>query len=175
MTVDEYDNDDYADDSDDQKKIRAAENRALRRMSRTKQHGKTFFNASPSSTTSASIVNPINTSNPGSGVSARPFQGSERNIFRNLDQLESHTPQADVSNVGRSGTGDVSITMHPHSRQKQPQEKKSQNDKFFIDLYEGQNIECIFDYFQGNGLYMQQTFLAHLRPEGTKVWVNMPK
>ena len=37
LTVDEYDNDDYADDSDDQRKITAAENRALRRMSRIKQ------------------------------------------------------------------------------------------------------------------------------------------
>ena len=34
LTVDEYDNEDYASDSDDQKKIRAAENRALRRISR---------------------------------------------------------------------------------------------------------------------------------------------
>ena len=34
LTVDEYDNEDYASDSDDQKKIWAAENRALRRISR---------------------------------------------------------------------------------------------------------------------------------------------
>ena len=37
LTIDEYVNDDFADDSVDQKKIRAAEIRALRRMSRIKQ------------------------------------------------------------------------------------------------------------------------------------------
>ena len=94
----------------------------------------------------------------GQGLAQGHFRAAKETSFVTSDQLESHKPQADVSNVGSSGTGDVSITMHPHSRQKQPQQKKSQNDKYFIDLYEGQNIECIFDYFQDSGLYMKQTF-----------------
>ena len=94
LTVDEYDNDDYASDSDDQKKIRAAENRALRRMSRSKPQGRPFFNAPTATATSGSLdnVQSIPQPNSGTGGKTRPFSGNERNLFR--DFRTARVPQA---------------------------------------------------------------------------------
>ena len=52
--MDEYDNDDYASESDDQRKIRAAKNRAMRRISRNRQDGRPFFNLPTATVTSGS-------------------------------------------------------------------------------------------------------------------------
>lgn len=94
LTVDEYDNDDYASDSDDKKKIRAAENRALRRISRSKQQGRPIFNVPTATATSGSFDNlqPGSQPNSGTGVRARSFPGNERNLFH--DFRTARVPQA---------------------------------------------------------------------------------
>ena len=45
-----------------------------------------------------------------------------------------------------------------HSRPRQQSPKRTQNDKYLIEYYEGRSVECIEEYFHEYGFYMQQTF-----------------
>ena len=67
-------------------KIRVAENRASRRMSRNKPQGRPFFNAPTATATSGSFDNVQSIVQPNSwtGVKTRSFSGNERNLFRDF-------------------------------------------------------------------------------------------
>lgn len=79
MTFQEYDDDDIASDSDDQKKIRSAESRALRKLGRYRPPVRQFF---PSASSSVSSNNVTSWASGGvNNMFRQKFQTGDRNIF----------------------------------------------------------------------------------------------
>ena len=95
VTVEEYDNDDIASDSDDQRKIRYAENRAIKKMAKSKATSKRFHpTATVSSANFGAPIRQLSDSNyqgPRQITQQSGQQNSERNVFR--DFRKSRTPQ----------------------------------------------------------------------------------
>ena len=79
-------------------------------------------------------------------------------FFEISEQSKSHNPRKDVFNAGNSDTGGVSTTSSLHNRPRQQWPKRTQNDKYLIDYFEGRSVKCIEDYFHEYGFCMQQNF-----------------
>lgn len=102
MTVDEYDNDDIASDSDDQKKIRSAENRALRKMARFRPPVRKNFPTASNFSTDNSGVTRTDTIANNSGRQ-RNYQVAERNIFRDFQRFRGPQPSDRCFQCGQLG------------------------------------------------------------------------
>lgn len=106
-TVEEYDNDDIASDSDDQRKIRSAENRALKKRSLFKPTFRRSFPMSFGPSATVSSYQPESSSGGSasvqSGGRSKIIQPGERNLFRDFRAIRVPQPSDRCFQCGEMG------------------------------------------------------------------------